>query len=973
MTSPDRHEVGLTVNTQSSHHNHHNSSNSSSHNHNHEYKKLLRSCFEDENEDYSSLENLLFENDQEDQDGTHRDSHNNNDNNKNDNNKHNKSASQSRRDFFATLQVTGTGSTETASLSSDDDACSKCSSSSSSRHSSSTTSTHSTMERGQPIQPGELQSPLLTEWKARFQRATQQRKQLSLELQALQQAQQDQQIQPRRISTAATGKNASQEGSSNTRNAPVTPTFTPRRGTPPKTPTLIPHHSASTPAATTMATPKSVRFASKLISPPTTRYLDYVTATTPSSTSLLLSPPSQSTASSPGPLLLSAQQVIDLQDRNTVLEQAWIQQQESARNLETQLEALHKLHDGTESSSPSVVSSPHDVKGNTEKDKETDTDTETKSSLHAIRLQIQLQHAREVRFLKQMHAQQLEQLQMQRDQQLQQMKQEMSRLEAQLSSRQSHVDQLEQYQSQMANEYEQLMEENKQLHRKVVQSHSEQQEIGQLQLEAERELQLLNAENSDLHEALKVQEHQLKESQAQCEIFLLREQEREEEIMALRKQLIMMQQDDPSLVPTEMQTGPTTITGHEYYPQKELQDKQLEQQEPHHHHHHHQQSTLKYSASFQDQSLLEETNAEEVRERLFLSNSIQNSQDDDSRFFQKLERNMNAQMMNATLQLSQLDSQDYTTKDSEIIMSTSSASWVEAQSPTKLSMTLQALSPIFPDNEQQEKSNESPILIPQSSPLDHHRDFEQRMARETTRLIDRFHQMRSPQANPSHTDTSVHETGLDGDSQILDATLDLLHKIKDFVTSSSEDEDDDNNNHDDDDDTQVGASEPKTRHSPQETSLLETLEVLNNLMGFDEEHEDTQDGLSLLTLTMLEQNGHDGVNDEGQELSHHSVLTRRSAISSTQQRRQYDDCYPDPIQPWKELVMQLRRQVEAVEYDRAELVRTTGEYWNDQHSIHQYEVDAASVAAYRKGYEEGVQRTINNLCIDGSQPQQEVG
>jgi hypothetical protein len=103
-------------------------------------------------------------------------------------------------------------------------------------------------------------------------------------------------------------------------------------------------------------------------------------------------------------------------------------------------------------------------------------------------------------------------------------------------------------------------------------------------------------------------------------------------------------------------------------------------------------------------------------------------------------------------------------------------------------------------------------------------------------------------------------------------------------------------------------------------------------MGFE-------DG-SFLTLTM-----EDDVHQ--QELSHHST---RPPL------HQHDDgaTQKDPAKPWKELVLELRRQVAAIEHDRAELVRTTGDYWEEQHDMHRYEVEAASAKAFRQGYEEGL-------------------
>ena len=69
--------------------------------------------------------------------------------------------------------------------------------------------------------------------------------------------------------------------------------------------------------------------------------------------------------------------------------------------------------------------------------------------------------------------------------------------------------------------------------------------------------------------------------------------------------------------------------------------------------------------------------------------------------------------------------------------------------------------------------------------------------------------------------------------------------------------------------------------------------------------------------------------------------------------------------------MELRRQVEAIEYDRSELVRTTGEYWEEQHSMHQYEVDAAAATAFRKGYEQASRHNAGFGCPTCQQQQQQ--
>jgi hypothetical protein len=248
-------------------------------------------------------------------------------------------------------------------------------------------------------------------------------------------------------------------------------------------------------------------------------------------------------------------------------------------------------------------------------------------------------------------------------------------------------------------------------------------------------------------------------------------------------------------------------------------------------------------------------------------------------------------MMNATLQMSELDSHEFST-----------TSWAEAKSPSKLSMTVQALSPIWPQGNSPARGNDN--REPDYNYDTNSQEPSSEAAQERTVLLDRFQQQ---QQSPTTHDSMVLRT--EESNSVLDATMDLLHKMKDLITSPD-----------------------GTATSPQETSLLEQLDILNHLMGFE-------DG-SFLTLTM-----EDDVHQ--QELSHHST---RPPL------HQHDDgaTQKDPAKPWKELVLELRRQVAAIEHDRAELVRTTGDYWEEQHDMHRYEVEAASAKAFRQGYEEGL-------------------
>ena len=276
-------------------------------------------------------------------------------------------------------------------------------------------------------------------------------------------------------------------------------------------------------------------------------------------------------------------------------------------------------------------------------------------------------------------------------------------------------------------------------------------------------------------------------------------------------------------------------------------------------------------------------------------------------------------------------------------------------------MTVQAISPIWPEPEEESKHNSRPTrLVPQTRTANDDEEETlfsgQRMPHGRTRLTDRFHPP-SPNCDHDSKSKSLSNTSLalrsnEGTSELLDATLDLLHKMKDLFTHPSPE----------------GTSASTTTRavemitSPQETSLLEQLDLLNQLMGFEQEAEDEGHG-SLLTLTMMEEEGKDAPQPE-------TTVSRSSFHDELDDDGENENT--DPTQPWKELVMELRRQVEAVEYDRAELVRTTGEYWEEQHSMHQYEVEAAAATAFRKGYEEGSRKNKGVGCPICQQPPQET-
>ncbi len=206
------------------------------------------------------------------------------------------------------------------------------------------------------------------------------------------------------------------------------------------------------------------------------------------------------------------------------------------------------------------------------------------------------------------------------------------------------------------------------------------------------------------------------------------------------------------------------------------------------------------------------------------------------------------------------------------------------------------------------------------------------MDHERTLLLDQLGQYHSTSQEVKEKDNRNTD---DSSTSMLDATIDLLQKMKDLITS------------------------PPPISSPdgivldeKETSVLEQLEVLSEMMGYNDGDESLtlQPNRSLLSTL-----------DEHGELS----LSKEAPLdeSIVEEDTMVVDKSQDLVPVWADLVAELRRHIVFLENDRREVVRTTQFCLDEERRIEKLKIDAATAQAHREGYEKAERRARDNFQL----------
>lgn len=229
------------------------------------------------------------------------------------------------------------------------------------------------------------------------------------------------------------------------------------------------------------------------------------------------------------------------------------------------------------------------------------------------------------------------------------------------------------------------------------------------------------------------------------------------------------------------------------------------------------------------------------------------------------------------------------------------------------------LSPIFPS-----KSSKEPQLgsgdDDDDKMLNELMDEVGQMDREREELLKEMAEDVVGEINVSSEGEAVDELGKSrisadaNSSKTLDQTLTLLTNLKDLMGCQGED-------------------------NEKESSVLEQLAVLSEMMQRESGAEDTLDALSQTEISKSQL-----ILFQNDEPVNSSFLSRSKKTSFSRSEAQEN--------PWRELVEELRRKIEFLEHDRSEIARISDEMVQRQRDSQKLEVEAAVATAKRVSLEQ---------------------